>query len=249
MPVIQLGPLALPVFPLAVILGGWLGLEISTRAARRLGLDGDHIYNAFLYALAAGIIAGRLAHVVAFWPAYQTQPIEIIGLNTRAFLIWPGVIAAAAVWAWYVRRHRLPWASMLDAFAPGVLSALAVASIGAFVAGRNPGAPADLPWAVTQWGAARHPVQLYEAAAYGITAWAVWRCLGRGIPGTAAWTALLGYGITRWAFEPFRAESAVTLEGIRVAQVLGLAAALLALWMLHHASPPASQPTPEAMPD
>ena len=37
MPVIQVGPLALPVYPLALILGGWLGLEVSARGGAAAG--------------------------------------------------------------------------------------------------------------------------------------------------------------------------------------------------------------------
>lgn len=241
MPVIQVGPLALPVFPLAIMLGAWLGLEISARVARRLGLDGDHIYNAFFYALVAGVVVGRLAHVVAFWPAYRAQPLEIIGLNAQAFLLWPGVAAGVAAWAWYVHRRRLPWTRMLDAYAPGALVAFAVAGLGAFVAGRNPGAPTDVPWAVLQWGVERHPVQLYESGAALIAAWAAYRTAmrgpsapegGGGRPGSAALVALLSFGLILWLFEPFRAESATLPGGLRTAQVAGLAVALAALWLL-----------------
>jgi phosphatidylglycerol:prolipoprotein diacylglycerol transferase len=237
MSVIQVGPLALPVFPLAVLLGGWLGLEISARLARRLGLNGDHIYNSVFFALAAGLVTARLAHVVFFWPAYRTQPLEIIGLNTRAFLIGPGLIAAAAAWAWYVYRRRLPGRKMLDALAPGALIALAVASIGAFIAGRNAGAPSDLPWAVTQWGVSRHPVQLYEAAAYLTFAYLAARYASplRSSPPPPLRSflfALLGYGLTRWLFEPFHVESATMAGGVLTAQVAGLALALAAVWLL-----------------
>lgn len=233
MPVIQVGPLALPVFPLAVLLGGWLGLEVSARAARRLGLDDDYIYNSVFFALAVGLVTARLAHVVTFWPAYRAQPLEIIGPNTRAFLVGPGMAAAAAAWGWYVYRRRLPGRMMLDALAPGLLVALAVASLGAFIAGRNAGAPSDLPWAVTQWGVSRHPVQVYEASAYLVTAWlAAWHRDAGSQPLTAALVALLGYGLTRWLFEPFHAQSATMIGGLLTAQVAGLALALVAGWLL-----------------
>jgi phosphatidylglycerol:prolipoprotein diacylglycerol transferase len=237
LPVLQLGPLALPVYPLSLLLALWAGLAVSAWAARQMGLDGDHIYNAGLYGLVAGLLVGRLAHVVAYWPAYRTQPAEIVGLNSRAFLLWPGVIAFLVIALWYVHRHRLPWKLMLDASAPGALAGLAVAALGALLAGRALGAAATLPWSVMFWGVARHPSQIYEAIAAlivaGLSAAAI---VKRAAPGTAALIALLGYGLSRWLLEPFRAESTVTPGGLRLAQVAGMVAVIGALWALRRRS-------------
>jgi phosphatidylglycerol:prolipoprotein diacylglycerol transferase len=233
LPILQLGPFALPTYPLGLLIAGWIALAVGARAAARRGLDGDHIYNAGLYGLLAGLIAGRLGHVIAFWPAYRTQPLEIVGLNTAAFLLWPAVAGGLIVAGWYVYRRRLPVATVLDAAATGSLAGLVIADLAALLGGQMAGAPAAVPWAISTWGVARHPVQLYEALAGLITLAAVWSAVTRDSrPGTAAWLALLGYGLSRWLLEPFRAESAAIAGGLRLAQVLGLAAALMALWRL-----------------
>jgi len=233
LPVIQLGPLSLPTDPLALLLAFWAALAVGAWAARREGLDGDHIYNAGLYGLVAGFIAARLAHVIVYWDAYRTQLLEIFGFNQRAFLLWPGVIAALAVAGWYIYRHRLPLVKMLDAIAPGALVGIAIADVAALLVGRNAGAPAALPWAVNLWGVARHPVQIYEAvAALAVAALVLWMIARGSRPGAAALVALCGYGLSRWLLEPFRAESVTVLGGLRLAQVLGLAAAVVALWGL-----------------
>jgi phosphatidylglycerol:prolipoprotein diacylglycerol transferase len=233
LPIIQLGPLSLPTYPLALLLAVWAALAVGAWAARREGLDGDHIYNAGLYGLAAGLVVARLGHVIAYWSAYRTQLPEIFGFNQRAFLLWPGVIAALAVAGWYVCRHRLPLAKVLDAIAPGVLVGIAITDVAALLAGRNAGAPTALPWAVNLWGVARHPVQIYEAlAAFAVAALVLWMIARGSQPGAAALVALCGYGLSRWLLEPFRAESTTVLGGLRLAQVLGLAVAVVALWGL-----------------
>lgn len=232
LPVLQIGPLAIQTYPLALVLAGWVALAIGARAARRVGIDGDHIYNAGLYALVAGVVAGRLAHVIAYLPAYRAQPLEIIGFNTTAFLLWPGVLAALAVTGWYIYRHHLPLVPFLDALAPGLLVGLAVAAVGALLTGRNPGAPADLPWSVTLWGVRRHPVQLYEALGLLAVGLFVLDLIRRGSrPGVPALIALLGWGLVEWLVEAFRSPevSSAVLGGLRLAQVAGLAAALAAL--------------------
>lgn len=235
LPVLQVGPLSVPTYPLAVLLAGWLALEVAARTAHRTGVNGDHVYNAGLYGVAAGFLAARLGHVLAYWPAYRSQPLEIFGFNTSAFLFWPGLAAALLVVGWYCYRHRLPLAKLLDASAPGLLIGVAVAGIGALLAGRAYGAPTTLPWAVTLWGVARHPSQLYEALAALVVALLALRLIRQaGRPGAAALVALAGYGLSRWLLEPLRATevSPVILGGLRAAQVWGLAAALAALWGL-----------------
>lgn len=177
LPVLQIGPLAIQTYPLLVVLAGWAALAVGARAAKALGFDGDHVYNAGLYGFVGGVIAARFAHVIRFWPAYRSQPLEIFGFNTTAFLLWPGVLAAVAVAGWYIYRRRLPLWTMLDAFAPGLLVGLAIAATGALLAGRNAGAPADLPWAIDLWGVRRHPVQAYEALGFLAVACAVLRRL------------------------------------------------------------------------
>ena len=228
-PILQIGPLALQTYQVALLLATAAALTLASRHAAWAGLDGDHLYSAGLYGLLAGIVAGRLGHVVAYWSAYQQQPLEIIGLNTGAFLLWPGVAGGLAFAAWYVERHRLPWPRVLDAAAAGLLAALVVTSIGAYFAGRAYGSVSDLPWAVDLWGIRRHPVQLYEAAtlALGLALILAYRrAIDRG--GRTAEIALLVYGLTRWLWEPFRADSPLILFGLRAPQVIGLACILFA---------------------
>ena len=243
LPILQLGPLALPTYPISLLLAFWAGLALSARVARHLGVDGDHIWNAGLYGLLATIIVGRLAHVIAFWPAYRLQPVEIVGLNAQAFLWGPGVVAGLLIAAWYIHRHKLPWATVLDAAAPGVLAGLIIANLGALLAGNDVGAPANLPWAVDLWGVSRHPVQIYAALGELITLAVVLHALRKPTrPGTVALLGLLGWGLTAWLVEPFRAESSTVVAGIRLWQMIGLAAALVALWVLRRRAATADPP-------
>ena len=208
LPILQLGPIALPTYPISLLLAFWAGLALSARAARRLGMDGDHMWNAGLYGLLATIIIGRVTHVIAFWPAYRLQPLEIVGLSAQAFLWGPGVLAGLIAAGWYIHRHKLPWATVLDAAAPGALAGLIIANLGALLAGNDVGAPANLPWAVDLWGVSRHPVQLYAALGELITLVVVLHALRKpSRPGTAALLGLLGWGLTAWLIEPFRAGS------------------------------------------
>ncbi len=247
LPVLQIGPLAIQTYALTLVLAGWAALAVSARAARWVGIEDDDIYNAGLYGLVAGVLAARFAHVIAFWPAYRAQPLEIFGFNTTAFLLWPGVIAAAAVAGWYIYRRRLPLGAVLDAFAPGLLVGLAIAAFGALLAGRNPGAPAALPWSVDLWGVRRHPVQIYEALGLLAVALFVLSVIRAGSRrGVPALIGLLGWGLVTWLVGAFRAPevAAAVLGGLRLEQVLGLGAAVLALIGLRRLAAPHEDQAP-----
>jgi phosphatidylglycerol---prolipoprotein diacylglyceryl transferase len=247
LPVLQLGPLALPVYPLSLLLAVWAALAAGAWAARRQGVAGDHIYNAGFYGLIAAVVVARLAHVAAFWSVYRAQPLEIVGFNTRAFIWWPGLLAALVVVGWYVRRHHLPWITLADAGAFGALVGTGVACLGAFLAGSGQGAPTGLPWGIATWDVPRHPIQLYwvlaALAAAGLVAWVLVR---QTKPGAAALTALAAVGLSALLIEPARADSLTTFGGLRVAQLLGLAAVLLVLWGLRKRSESTPSETPQA---
>jgi phosphatidylglycerol:prolipoprotein diacylglycerol transferase len=247
LPVLQIGPLALPTYPLSLLLAIWAALAVGAGAARRQGLAGDHVYNAGFYGLIAAVVVGRLAHVAAFWSAYRTQPLEIVGFNTRAFLWWPGLMAALVMAGWYIRRHRLQWVRMVDAGALGVLIGISIASLGAFLTGRGLGAPTKLPWGISTWDLPRHPFQLYwMLAALAAAALVAWGLTRQRKPGAAALVALVACGFAALLIEPARADSLTTAGGFRLAQLLGLTAAILALWGLRKRSEPAPEETPGA---
>jgi phosphatidylglycerol:prolipoprotein diacylglycerol transferase len=233
LPVLQIGPLALPVYPLALLIAAWAALAAGAWAARRRGLDGDHVYNAGMYGLLAAVLVARLAHVVAFWTAYRAQLLEILGLNTRAFIWWPGLAAGLLVAGWYCHRHRLPWATMADAGALGALVGIGIAHLGAFLAGQDLGAPTRLPWGISVWGVSRHPFQLYGAvASFAAAALVAWLVTRQERPGTPALVALGGYGLSLWLLEPARADSPTMWGGLRYLQMLGLATLVVALLLL-----------------
>lgn len=233
-PTIPIGPLRLQTYGLALLLAYLTGLWLAARLARRRGIESDHVYNLGFYALLAGIVAARLGHAAAYSEVYRVDPLQIVSLSAGALLPLPGLAGAVAMAAIYMRRHSLPAAATLDVLTPGALLALAVASLGAFLAGRDLGALSTLPWAVELFGVRRHPVALLQALALlallGLLLWTERKTAPR--PGQMALMALFGYAALRLFLEPLRAESAVIGDGWRAAQLAALAVVLLTGWLL-----------------
>lgn len=234
LPTIPIGPLRLQTYGLVLLIAFMVGLWLAARQARRQAIDADHVYNAGFYALLAGIVSARLGHAIAYFEVYRVDPLQLLSLSPGAFLPWAGVLGAVVTALVYLRRHRLPLARMADVFAPGLVLALALASLGAFLAGRDLGTLSDLPWAVELFDVRRHPVTLYQAAALLGLLGVLLRVGSKGAlqPGQLSLLALFGYAAIRLFLEPLRAEGPVVGDGWRVVQVAALAVVVASGWLL-----------------
>src|SRR3990170_3148902 len=155
-PTLQIGPIALQVPGLVLILGLWLGLTLAERRANRAGLHPSSLYNLTFLGLFAGVLGGRLAYVLTYPEAFMADPSGLLSLNPG--LLDPAAGAACGLIAVLIfgRRKKLSFWPVLDALTP-VFAGLAHLS-----AGTAFGATTDLPWGIHLWGASRHPSQVYE---------------------------------------------------------------------------------------
>lgn len=114
-----------------------------------------------------------------------------------------------------------------DAFAVALPLAQGLGRVGCFLEGCCYGAPTGLPWAVDLHGAARHPVQLYEATLDLALAGALFSLRDRGYPeGHLFRRYLVGYALVRFALEPLRGDPVRHLGPFTSVQWVCLAAAL-----------------------
>ncbi len=173
---IHIGSFYLPTYGVLVALGFLAGLSITTRLARRSGLDAEKITNLAVYCALAGLLGAKLLMFLFDWRTFLSDPQQIFSLSTlQAAGVFQGGLALAFATAFfYMRRSGLPWLKTLDVFAPGVALGHAIGRVGCFMAGCCWGTECSLPWAVrfTNPDAAEltgvplntplHPSQLYE---------------------------------------------------------------------------------------
>jgi len=229
LPTLSLGSISLPTYPFFFLLAFWGGLWLAALQAKRWGLDGDHIYNAGLYAFLGGIIGARLWFVLLHWQNYVSNPAQALSLSRSALSLGAGLaVGALIVWV-YLQRNKLTIGAYLDALAPGLALALVIGHIGAFLGGEALGATATVPWAVEIAGTARHPVQLYEAAVSLIILGGLYFNPFRPWPGFQFWLLVAFYGLARLVLEIFRARPLLIGNGYLLVQVVALAAVIVAL--------------------
>jgi len=230
LPTLLIGPLALPTYPIFLLLALWLGMAVSARRAGQLELEGDHIYNAGLYALIAGIIGARLWFVLSHWDNYAANLGQALSLSRSALSVGEGLILAGVVVLVYLQLNKVPLGRFLDALAPGLAIAIVIANIGAFLGGEALGAPSSVPWAIELVNLTRHPVQLYEATVgVGVVAILYFVRYFRPWPGFQFWTWVMLYSTGRLFLEIFRDRPALVGAGFLAVQILALSAVVVSL--------------------
>jgi phosphatidylglycerol:prolipoprotein diacylglycerol transferase len=239
--ILSFGPLAVRWFGLLALVGLALASWLSLRAVQRQGLPLGAAGAALAWALPAGILSGRLVHVLGWWDYYVTHAAELGQLSVDGLSVWGGLLGGGLVATARLRargdphlpRHAADRARrVLDAVVPSVALGLAIGQVGAFLDGHGQGLPSNLPWATQyssrlaatpDFGVPRHPAQLYEALILLALSVGLAR-LPRGWPaGTRVATFVVVYGLARLGLGTVRLEPAF-LFGWQIEQLLAVAA-------------------------
>jgi phosphatidylglycerol---prolipoprotein diacylglyceryl transferase len=199
-PELDLGPLALQTFGLALAAALGCSGVLAHRRLVELGRPPDWAYEALFAAALGGIVGAHLDWVVENWDATSR---DLLGsLFSGTGLVFFGGLAggALAVLAW-ARWRRYPLLELLDLAAPCLAVGYAVGRVACQLAGDGDyGVASGLPWAMAYpngtvpTSVPSHPTPIYETVAMGLVTYALWRARGRLAPGMlfAAWLVLAG---------------------------------------------------------
>lgn len=234
----KLGHFELRSYGVVVALSFLLALWLSTREAKRKGLDPALIQDFAFYAFVGGLVGARLYFVLFSDPGYFLQkPWEILAIWRGGIGVIGALLGGLLVALWYCRSKGLSFWRFADTLAPGAILAQAAGIVACLLNGDSYGKPTDAAWAITYTdpramaplNTALHPVELYEMLAYLLVFLLVWQTRDKyRTPGFTLLTYLAGYGIARFAVEFFRGNPAIFALGIPAAQVLGVALVLAA---------------------
>jgi phosphatidylglycerol---prolipoprotein diacylglyceryl transferase len=251
LPVINIGPLALPAPEFILLLGFWIGLEITEKQAPRYGaahyrVTPSQIYSLVLVALVAGLVGARLVYAARSPAAFLASPLNLLALRPEMLDGLGGLVFALVGAAISLRARRMPlWAS-LDALTT-FLAVLAVTlGLSHFASGDAFGVPSKVPWAIDLWGQHRHPSQVYETLAALMIAIATWPggwisrrsehpAGGENLdvrPGLRFWAFLALSAAARLFLETFRGDSTLLMGMFRQAQVIAWLVLAISLWQI-----------------
>ncbi|HEV2980468.1 MAG TPA: prolipoprotein diacylglyceryl transferase [Solirubrobacteraceae bacterium] len=192
---------------------------VVARRLRELDRPVDWAYELIFAALLGGVIGARGYYLIQ---NYEQVKHDLLGnVFSGSGLVWYGGVigGAIAVVAWMRWRKAMSlW--MLDICGVGLALGYAIGRIGCQVSGDGDyGIRSTLPWAMgyphgtvpTPPGVTVQPTPIYETAAMGLLAWALWRLRDRVRPGVLFACYLVGSGLERFLVEFIRRNHEVVL--------------------------------------
>jgi len=246
LPILQLGPLAIQLPGLLLLVGVWVGVTLAERQAPRHGVPPAQLNNLVFLGLVAGLIGARLGYAVRYADVYLASPLSLLALTPVTLAPIDGAATGLIVSLIYAQRKELPLWATLDSLTPGLASVMVALGFAHLASGDAFGAPASLPWSVDLWGAARHPSQVYEIlAAVAIMVLVLRLDRKAQFPGMAFLVFIALTAGARLFLEAFRGDSVIVFDGLRQAQLGALILLLLALVALHFRARAEIPPLPQ----
>lgn len=173
------GPVAIQSYGFMILVGLMVFLGVTYFHRRRAQLiRGDLYINAVFGALLVGVLGGRFLGVIADWPSFKENPIEIFYPWIGGFVVLGAIAAIVIVMPLYLWWHRVPILETFDFAAVYAPMLQAIARFGCLLAGCCYGVPVATAtwWSVTFINPEAHippyllgvpllPTQLFASAA------------------------------------------------------------------------------------
>ncbi|APT07804.1 prolipoprotein diacylglyceryl transferase [Corynebacterium glutamicum] len=255
-----LGPIPIRAYAMCIIAGIIVAIWLTRKRYAARGGNPEIVLDAAIVAVPAGIIGGRIYHVITDNQKYfcdTCNPVDAFKITNGGLGIWGAVILGGLAVAVFFRYKKLPLAPFADAVAPAVILAQGIGRLGNWFNQELYGAETTVPWALeiyyrvdengkfapvtgTSTGevmATVHPTFLYELLwnllIFALLMWADKRFkLGHGRV-FALYVA--GYTLGRFWIEQMRVDEATLIGGIRINTIVSavvFAGAIIVFFLL-----------------
>ena len=242
----SIGPITIYSYGVLLAASYLLGLWLAMRRARQWGLDPNRVLDLGIYIIIAALIGAKLLLLVVDFDQFGGSLADLMSLARSGGVFYGGLILAVVVGFWYVARHRLPFWTTCDVFAPGIALGHVTGRLGCLAAGCCYGKPADVPWAITftnplaaqnvgtPLGIPLHPTQIYEAGAELLILVLLLATERRGRPfaGRTFWAYMFFYAVSRYVVEMYRGDPRGQVLGFSTSQFISLVLVPLSVVML-----------------
>ena len=243
----NIGPITVYSYGVLLAASYLLGLRLAMSRAKARGLDASRVLDLGIYIIIAALIGAKLLLVVVDFDQFRRSPAELLTVLRSGGVFYGGLILAVVVAFWYIYRHRLPFWTTCDVFAPGIALGHVTGRLGCLAAGCCYGKPTDMPWGITftnplaasnvgtPLGMPLHPTQLYEAGAelLILVFLLATERKGRQFPGRTFWLYMLLYAVSRYIIEIYRGDPRGVVFGVlSTSQFISVVLAPLSIIML-----------------
>jgi phosphatidylglycerol:prolipoprotein diacylglycerol transferase len=240
---VSLGPVSVRWYGLLFVGAFFLGRFLLKRIFVQEGVTSIDVDSLLSASLAGTIVGARLMHCLVYDPAYfLAHPIEILQIWKGGLASHGGAIGLLVVlWLYTRSAQRQSFLWLADRVSIPAAAGAALVRVANFLNSEIIGTPTDGKWGVVFDAVdqlPRHPVQLYEAGAYGLifaVLWALYRRLGGATPrGLLSGVFLMLTFAARFALEFLKTPQAEYEAGftISVGQYLSVPFILLGLLLV-----------------
>lgn len=219
---LSLGPLDVRWYALAylggILIGWWYALRLAGRFEMgKSAVTRQQIDDFIPWAIIGVIVGGRVGYGLFYqFDYFVSNPLHILMIWNGGMAFHGGALGVIAAMVLFCLHHKIPLLRFTDIVACVVPIGLFFGRIANFVNGELYGRVTDVSWAVVFPGGGdvpRHPSQLYEAGLEGLLLGLVLAVLAcfKSVwqrPGLLSAVFLLGYGLSRFVVEFFRAPDA-----------------------------------------
>ena len=244
---LSIGPITVYTYGVLLAASYLLGLRLAMSRARARGLDANRVLDLGIYIIIAALVGAKLLLLIVDFDQFRRSPAELWTLARSGGVFYGGLILAVVVAFWYIWKHRLPFWTTCDVFAPGIALGHVTGRLGCLAAGCCYGRPADVAWAITftnplaasnvgtPLGIPLHPTQIYEAAAellilvFLLTT----ERKGRYFAGRTFWSYMFLYALSRYVIEIYRGDPrGMVFDLFSTSQFISIVLAPLSIAML-----------------
>lgn len=211
----SLGPIEIHAYGFMVAIAFLVGIYISIRYARKVGIGAEVILDLAIWVIIAAIVGSRLLYVVGRWNDFKGNLLDIVMVQKGGLAFLGGFLLALLVVYIFSLRKKIPILRLFDVLAPGLSIGYAIARVGCFLNGCCFGVPTRWPWGLifppdalaylTFPHVHIHPTQLYSLFSmlivFGLIVY-LWK--NRKYDGQIFFIWLILYAVYRFTVEFFR---------------------------------------------
>lgn len=224
-PVLRLGPVQIHLYTVCILTAFIVTGALAYREARRRHRLNESTLMVGSVGLVSAILGAKVGMLMFLGPAEFWRLLPTIPAHGSTLF---GGLIGGYIGVTVTERLMHVDRCTGDLIAPFLPLGQAIGRLGNFLAGDAYGLPADLPWAVTQAGARRHPVQLYELVLdLALFAFLLRRRKVSFRDGELFQIYMVGYSVIRFPMESLRYQpTPVPFLGLTLVQWLCIASVL-----------------------